>query len=178
MERITQNIMRSDMKIRQAKRTSYPAIAALQIANWRRNYKGLLSDDFLDGLEPGSIIDELREHELIEHGGILICEDNNELLGFAEYRPDDEIQDCMYLESLHVRESAQGRGIGTRLIQAVFNEARSSGMRSASVCIVQGNERARQMYVSLGAETYKYFTDDFHGTESRSEKLIWKELHE
>ena len=45
-----------------------------------------------------------------------------------------------------------------------------------SVCIVRGNDGARRLYEKLGAVHLVYFEDDFCGTVSHSEKLIWRDL--
>ncbi len=45
-----------------------------------------------------------------------------------------------------------------------------------SICIVKGNDNAKNIYERLGAVHYKDFIDDFGGTKSNSQKLIWKDL--
>ena len=73
-------------------------------------------------------------------------------------------------------ESARGKGVGTALIRAAAAYASARGYRSMSVCIIRGNERALGLYRKLGAAHFKYFEDDFHGTKTRSEKLLWETL--
>ena len=81
-----------------------------------------------------------------------------------------------YLDSLHVSPAARGKGVGTALLRAVGRRALENGYAAMSVCIVRGNDRAGDLYRSLGAEHLKYFEDDFCGTVSQSEKLIWHSL--
>ncbi len=102
---------------------------------------------------------------------------SNCFLGFLAYRPDDEIKQCLYLDSLHVSQKARGKGIGTKLIQNVFQYAINKKYHNISICIVKGNENAKKLYTKLGAVHYKYFIDDFDGTKSNSEKLIWYDLN-
>ena len=41
------------------------------------------------------------------------------------------------------------------------------------VCIVKGNDHARELYTKLGAEHYQDKVDDFTGETSYSEILVW-----
>jgi len=90
-------------------------------------------------------------------------------------RPED-LEGCIYLDSIHISQNAQGKGIGTRLIQTVARFAAERGYTKMSVCIVRGNDRARALYSKLGAIHESGFTDDFGDVQSQSEKLLWTSL--
>ncbi len=75
-------------------------------------------------------------------------------------------------------DRARGKGVGTALIRAAAAYASARGYRRMSVCIIRGNERAGGLYRKLCAAHYRYFEDDFHGTKTSSEKLLWETLPE
>lgn len=164
------------MEIRDAKDSDIAGIAALHVANQRTTYRGLLSDDYLERLNVEDRAGKWRAY--LHHAGqrIFVACDGSAFLGFAACRADTERPDCLYLDSLHVRPEARGRGVGTALIRTAGRFAEESGYEGMSVCIVRGNETARRLYLALGAAHEKYFTDSFEGTSSRSEKLRWTDL--
>jgi ribosomal protein S18 acetylase RimI-like enzyme len=64
------------------------------------------------------------------------------------YRAHPE-KDVLYLQSLIVDERWRDRGVGTRLLCFVFDEARRRGYRSVTLNLVEGN-RARSLYDRVG----------------------------
>ena len=164
------------MSIREAGRTDFPAVGTLHVFNQRTTYRGLLSDDYLDGLDP---TDRARKWETFaeqEGQKLFVAEDETGLLGFAACRADPEDASRLYLDSLHTSPRARGQGVGTALMRHVGRYARERGYRAMSVCIVRGNERARSLYTKMGAVHEKDFMDSFEGTISVSEKLRWPDL--
>ncbi len=62
-----------------------------------------------------------------------------------------------YVYSLRVRPEWQGRGIGTRLMQAAEDGLRARGYRTAVIAAGKDNPGARRLYERLG---YQRFADD------------------
>ena len=65
----------------------------------------------------------------------------------------------LLIESIAVDSSMRGKGIGTRLLQAVFDFARANGFGSVRLEVVDTNPGARRLYERLGfvpAKTQKY----------------------
>ncbi|MFR5170802.1 MAG: GNAT family N-acetyltransferase [Clostridium paraputrificum] len=99
-----------------------------------------------------------------------------EFLGFSACKEDEELKNCLYLDSLHVSEISREKGVGTKLINTVGNYAYIKGYENMSICIVKGNDKAKGLYEKMGAKYYKDFIDYFGNTQSNSEKLIWDNL--
>ena len=164
------------MIIRFANPEDLEKIADLYIRNHKTTYRGLLSDHYLDGLTTGYALDKWNRQLHSEKTEIWAAYEGKSFLGFASGMPDSDIGQTWYLDSLHVEKDSRGKGVGKALIQAVARYAAELGFRKMSVCIVCGNEVAGNLYQKLGAEHYSFFEDDFCGTSSSSEKLIWNEL--
>lgn len=163
----------SSVEIRPAGPQDVAAIASLYVANWQSTYRGLLPDEFLDGMNAESAG---REWSGFMRGGkniIYVACDGDTLLGFTACEPDEKSADRLYLHSLHVSDKARGRGVGTGLIRRVWSRAQELGLTGVSVCIVRGNENARRLYTHLGAEHLEFFTDEMDGATSSSERLLW-----
>ena len=59
-------------------------------------------------------------------------------------------RDALYLDSLVVKDSWQGRGVGEALVQFVCREARRRGYGAVTLNVIDRNERARHLYERLG----------------------------
>ncbi len=164
------------MMIRFASETDLDLIAGLYVHNHKTTYQGLLSDEYLSGLTLEYAKEKWKEYLRHPDRRIWTAFEEARFLGFAAGMPDTEMEQTWYLDSLQVEESSRGKGVGTALIRAVSRYAEELGYRKMSICIVRGNERAGTLYRKLGAEHYSFFEDDFHGTKSSSEKLLWQGL--
>ena len=166
------------MTIRFATSEDLDNIARLYVYNHRQTYAGLLSEAYLSGLTVEYALEKWEKQLLNPEARIWVACQGKTFLGFAAGMPDPELEQTWYLESLHVTEGARGKGVGTALIQAVKQYAYDHGYQKMSICIVRGNNRAAALYQRLGAEHHSFFEDDFNGTTSSSEKLIWNRLRQ
>jgi ribosomal protein S18 acetylase RimI-like enzyme len=162
------------MLIRDAERSDYPAIAALQIRSWRDVYRGVMPDDYLDHeikadqqarwaeLKPGA--DDL----------VLLAEDEaGRLLGFATvwHQPDP------YVDNLHVEPALRSNGIGERLMRAVAGRLLAMGYDTVSLTVAAANPRAAAFYRRLGGSfgPVKPMHQRFGGAIDAME-VIWDDL--
>ena len=166
------------MTIRFATSEDLDSIARLYVCNHRQAYAGLLSEAYLSSLTVEYGLEKWGKQLQDQKARIWVAFEGESFLGFAAGTPDPELEQTWYLESLHVTEDSRGKGVGTALIQAVKQYAYDNSYERMSVCIVRGNDRAAALYQRLGAEHYSFFEDDFNGTPSASEKLIWNRLRQ
>lgn len=153
------------------------SIANLYVMNWKKTYIGLLHDNFLSGLTVNDGIKKWRKYLTKEKYRIFVAYEKEKFLGFSACKEDEELKNCLYLDSLHVSENSRGKGVGTKLINTVGSYAYIKGYERMSICIVKGNDKAKRIYEKMGAKHYKDFIDHFGATESNSEKLIWNNLN-
>ena len=164
------------MIIRDSRHVDIEKIANLYISNWKNTYSGLLSQNFLDNMTIDYGIDKWSKYLSNKNNKLFVAYEENTFLGFVASKVDDENAHWWYLDSLHVNKNARGHGVGTKLIYEVGKYALTNNYKSMSICIVCGNDNAGNLYKKLGATHYKYFVDDFGGTKSNSQKLVWREL--
>ncbi|MCQ2969602.1 MAG: GNAT family N-acetyltransferase [Clostridium sp.] len=165
------------MIIRKANENDIIEISKLYVSNWKKTYKGILPQKYLDGLNIDYGIEKWGKYINEEEQKVFVAYENDEFLGFTACKVDDEEKDWWYLDSLHVSEGSRGKGIGTKLINTVGKYAFDNKYKCMSICIVKGNDNAKELYEKLGAKSYKCFIDDFGGIKSNSEKLIWTDLN-
>ena len=114
------------MIIRDAVYEDIDNIAKLYISNWKETYKGLLSEDYLNGLTEGYAVEKWSKY--LKNGNhIFVAYEENEFLGFVASKKDDEEENYWYLDSLHITENSRGKGIGTKLIYRVGQYALKHG---------------------------------------------------
>ena len=165
------------MEIRKAVTQDLAKIANLYVNNHRAAYQSLLPVAYFSRLTPDYA--EEKWAQCLQDPEKLLCVayEADTFLGFAAGMKDEALEHTWYLESLHVAPAAQGKGIGTALIETMKRHAKERGCLRLSVCIVKGNGAAGILYRKLGAEHFADFDDDFCGTTSHSEKLIWNQLN-
>ena len=103
--------------------TDCESIAALHVESWRQTYRGILSNDYLDGA-----IDQDRyavwTERLLDpavNQRILLAEEASSLLGFiCLFLDEDPIRGTL-IDNLHVDPALKGRGIGAGLLREAMH---------------------------------------------------------
>jgi L-amino acid N-acyltransferase YncA len=153
-------------------------IAKIYTENWRTTYLGILPDSFLKSMTYGHSKEKWSSYIHTDKQGAFVAVDENDMIiGFAAYKPYDDLKKCLLLDSLHILQSFQGDGLGKKLIFTIGKYAYNNGYEKMSICIVKGNDRAEGIYTHLGAKPYKDFIDYFEGTPSNSSALLWDDLN-
>ena len=82
----------------------------------------------------------------------LVAEQSDELIGLTHYifhRSTTRLNDICYLQDLFTAERARGRGVGRRLIEAVYQAAREAGSSRVYWQTHTGNATGRALYDKL-----------------------------
>ncbi len=88
------------------------------------------------------------------------------------------------LWALRVHPSAQGRGVGRKLVRAAEELLVRIGRREARIAVLKGNDRARQLYERLGyrhlfdgVDRFTYRTPDGRCIDATADlSFLWKPL--
>ncbi len=141
------------MAVREATVDDVPAIARVHVDTWRATYRGIVPDDFLDGLTY-----EGRERQWTAALGpgsrtrLFVGEDDaGRVVGFAACGPelggDPDYRGELY--ALYIDAAAQGRGLGRQLVRAVAGRLADEGMTSLLLWVLAENP-SRGFYERLG----------------------------
>lgn len=129
------------MIIRRATPDDTPGIARVHVDCWRKAYRGLLPQDFLNRLSYENV--EKRDRGFFTRDGffgfVALCSD--EIVGFAFGGPESG-GDAMYpgeLYTLYVHQEHQGRGIGHALFLAIARELADRGISSMLLWVFAQN---------------------------------------
>ena len=153
-------------------------MAELYVKSWRATYKGIIPDKILDTITLDRFSKIWKEYITKENNGIFGAFENDIFLGFGAFTPDEEIENTLYLDSLHIKDEYKGKGVGTKIINYLKGYAREKGYKGVSVSIMSGNDRARNLYTKLGAVHLNDYINavhlnDYINYEIKCEKLYW-----
>ena len=145
----------SETTIRQALPTDARAIAEVRVDAWRRTYRGIIPDDYLDAMSVESSMN-LWDRVLTaapNTTNTFVAESEGRVVGFASGMMLAERKHGFDAEltGLYLEPEAQRQGLGTRLVATVAAAQRSHGATGLIVWVIAGNKPARAFYERLGA---------------------------
>ena len=156
------------------------AIAALHADSWRRTFRGLLPDRYLDEDITAERAEAWRQRfadPAREVGTVtIVAEQDGELVGFVHSVIDDDPKWGTLLDNLHVRHDVQGRGIARRLIGETAAVLRERGRQRVYLWALEANERARHLYGALDGEAVETSVWEFAGAAIPSFRYAWADL--
>jgi GNAT superfamily N-acetyltransferase len=158
----------SVVEFRLANQKDAARITGLHAASWRDTYRGLLSDEYLDGdlvAERAKIwVERLTTPNPKQR--IVLAEADRGLAGFACAFGSDDPELGTLLDNLHVSREFQRQGIGAKLMLEIASwcqdELPGEGL---FLWVLEGNRQARQFYEQLGA--IKVNEDFWHAPDGR-----------
>ncbi len=163
---------------RQANKTDISAIAAIHALSWKENYRGILSEQYLDhqvDLDRHNVWNKRLSHD-DPNQIIILAEVNQEIIGFAcAYEHYDS--EGNYLDNLHVKKAFQGLGIGRQLMHQISIELTTRKNRAPLyLWVFEDNIKALAIYESwegLIKET-KHLDMPSGGGGGMATKILWK----
>ena len=158
--------------VRDAERSEFPALAALQIRSWRDVYRGIMPDAYLDD----EIEDDLTARwENLEPSGddLVLVADDGRIRGFITVwcKPNP------YIDNLHVDPGGRARGVGALLMKETARRLLQARYDHVSLYVAAGNHRAAEFYRRLGGRfgaiesVHQQFGGDVDAIE-----VVWDDL--
>jgi ribosomal protein S18 acetylase RimI-like enzyme len=139
-------------------RTAQPSdveqVALLHADSWRRTYRGLFTDEFLDKEADSNrrSVWHMRLTSNRPNQFVCVADDGGKIVGFVcAYGHDDDAWGSL-IDNLHVVPEYQRRGVGTLLMTHAFTWLRGRFPADAVyLWVMARNSQARQFYEKLGA---------------------------
>lgn len=141
--------------VRAATSADVEAIARVHVESWRSAYRGLLPDDYLDGLSVERRTEVWRRlvADVGDDRGVLVLDDQGIVVGFSHYaqsRDDDADLRAGEVTSTYLLASHWRRSGGSQLLEAALGRLRDAGCHRAALWVLEGNERASAFYEAHG----------------------------
>lgn len=164
------------MELRRARRGDEMAVARVHVSSWQAAYRGLISQEYLDGLRPEDRAGRYTFGE--EWPATVIGIEDGQVLGFASYGPAraPDTEGLGELYALYADPKAWDRGVGRALIAKARADLAGEGFGEAILWVLTGNERAERFYRRDGwAADGSRQTIEVHGVtvaESRYRRVL------
>jgi GNAT superfamily N-acetyltransferase len=123
--------------------------ARVQARSWRSAYRGLIAQEFLDGLEPGFFADRYTFGRVgLLMPSTLVAVDGAAILGLATTGlcRDGDFPNFGELMAIYVDPAHMRRGVGRSLLAAARERLRMVGVAGALLWVLDGNTPARRFY--------------------------------
>ncbi len=124
-------------------------VARVQVRSWRSAYRGLIAQDFLDGLSPGFFADRYTFGRVgLRMPSTLVAVDGAAVLGLATTGlcRDGDFPNFGELMAIYVDPGHTRRGVGRSLLAAARRRLRAVGVAGALLWVLEGNAVARRFY--------------------------------
>jgi ribosomal protein S18 acetylase RimI-like enzyme len=168
------------IQIRPAHFEDYNAIAKLHADSWRRTYRGILSDHYLDHEVEQDRLKVWHERLLSPSDNqlILVATTADMLAGFCCVYMDHDPTFGSLIDNLHVTSGMQKSGVGKKLVQEAAKYINDHARHPKTyLWVYESNYNARLAYEKLGGthfETIDKQNND--GTVSRSCRIVWDDV--
>ncbi|SFI29191.1 Ribosomal protein S18 acetylase RimI [Collimonas sp. OK307] len=169
-----------DVVIRRATIADAGVIAAVRIDSWRTTYRGIIPDDYLDGMkiEESTAIWSRILSATSNAANVFVAEVDGEVLGFAAGMTlaQAKLGFDSELTAIYLEPSVQRAGIGRKLVAHVAAALASAGANNMLVWVLADNRPARQFYEMLGAELLAEQPFSWDGLELQEAGYGWRTI--
>lgn len=146
------------MKVRPARVEDAGRIAEIRVRSWQGGYRGLMPQDYLDGLDPAGQVAKRAEWisgaDWTRGGCFVVTSDDGRLAGFAmvgSSRDDDLVPaDVGEVMAIYLAPDAWGKGLGRELMCAALGHLGNCGYDQVTLWVLATNDRARRFYHAAG----------------------------
>jgi len=156
-------------------------IASLHTESWRRTYRGMMTDDFLDG---GALENRRRVwHERLGSPAanqyVCVAEDDSTIIGFICAFAGHDPAWGSYIDNLHVAYGTHREGVGRALIRdAARWLCRVRPDQGVYLWVMEANVSARAFYDRLGAANMGTINlQDPGGGHAPNCRYVWTRPH-
>ena len=135
--------------IRKAESRDKGDIANIYVESWKFTYKGIIPQDFLDGLDKDKYLARMSGEYVPDE---VVFEVDGQVAGLAkliDYR-DDDLEDSGGIKTIYFLPQYIGKGYGIILLKWLVEKARSDGLRNIIVWGLSENKRAGRAYKKAG----------------------------
>ncbi|MDI1324105.1 MAG: GNAT family N-acetyltransferase [Algoriphagus sp.] len=153
------------IEIRKALAEELPIVREIAYQTWPETFFEILSPPQIEYMLNMMYNLKTLESHLSEKGQVfLLAEEEGEFLGFAAYELNYSEREKAKLHKIYVLPSAQGKGLGKKLIHEVSDQAKAKGQKSLLLNVNKFNQPAIDFYAYLGfKEAYREVIDIGNG---------------
>ncbi len=157
----------SSVGVRRATVADAAAMARVHARSWRFTYAGLVPDAVIDRVVALEERRATRFGEMLDdpssRTAMFVATRGGAIVGMAIWAPSedgDATPGTADVQAIYLDPDAIGQGIGRRLFGAVVEDIRARRFATATLWVLEANERARRFYEAAGWRTDGATKDD------------------
>lgn len=168
------------IELRPAKIPDYTAIAKIHTESWQKNYRNILSDQFLDNEVEKERLEfwHRRLSSLMASQKVTVAVNKDNIIGFSCLFLNYDPLYGSLLDNLHVLNDFQNSGIGKLLMKTCTRMIlEKASDRKMYLWVYESNQNARKVYEHLGGihiDTLRKSSVD--GTEANACLYVWEDV--
>lgn len=169
------------MEFRRARPGDEHGIGLVHIRSWQTTYRGIVPQEHLDSLNLEKRVTWLakvvQQVESLKQSMWVAVDGTGMIVGFAHGGPPQEPEEgyTSELYTIYLLQSAQGQGIGRRLVELVAQDLWDAGHRTMLVGVLVENP-AHLFYEHLGAQPIREFPIERAGKRLIERYYGWTDL--
>ena len=126
------------------------ALARVHTESWQAAYRGIVPDDYLDGLRWTERVERWQRRlaaPVHRSEAVLVAAQDGDVCGFAHLGParDTDTAGLTEIYAIYVEATAWGRGTGAALIHAALDRV-PTGTPAVTLWVFEANAQARRFY--------------------------------
>jgi GNAT superfamily N-acetyltransferase len=137
------------IEVRAAVSADADEVARVQVRSWQSAYRGLIAQDYLDGLRPEVFANRYTFGRVgLRMPSTLVAVDDSAICGLATtgLGRDIDLPNFGELMAIYVDPTYMRTGVGRLLMLAARERLRLVGVTGAALWVLDGNVRARRFY--------------------------------
>jgi GNAT superfamily N-acetyltransferase len=137
------------IQVRAAVPADADEVARVHVRSWRSAYRGLIAQEYLDGLKPEAWASRYTFGRVgLRVPSTVVAVDGSAICGLATtgLGRDVDLPNFGELMAIYVDPAHMCAGIGRLLMTAARERLRAVGVTGASLWVLDGNVRARRFY--------------------------------
>jgi ribosomal protein S18 acetylase RimI-like enzyme len=143
-----------------ADRAQATALRDLHVIAWEVTYRDRASEAwYRERLAEHAVRDwgEIVRSQAVRGGGVLTARCDGRIMALCQYGPtedhDHDAEQVGHIHRLYVHPARQRTGIGRSLLTASVDRLRQDGAHTATLWVLETDQRARAFYERLGWKT-------------------------
>ncbi|MBA2874248.1 GNAT family N-acetyltransferase [Thermaerobacillus caldiproteolyticus] len=168
------------MNIRKATINDANGIATVHVESWKTTYQGIVPSSYLAQLRVSEREQNWRRGLQQQKHHIFVAEEDGKVCGFisggsnrATKGKEADYEGEIY--AIYLLKEAQGKGYGTKLLEALVRDFRSDGICSMVVWVLADNP-SRQFYERLGGKKIAEEVINIGGKELNEWCYGWRSI--
>lgn len=159
-----------DVTIRTMRRKDISSVQQVATESWHDTYAEIIPERIRNRFLQ-SAYDNNTLRRRMKYSHMIVAEVNHEVVGFAQFSRPDEANNSL-LNAIYIYPHYQGKGIGSKLLQAGINRLETA--KAIYLHVEKGNDQGIQFYQARDFEVVAETEEQFIGHQLQTIQMVLK----